>query len=76
MAKTLNPNWVTSQKQLMANVAVGEPYSAVESFALAKTFIVTELTRRNIPFKTYNLGAGVMRITTDTDTCPCCKRKL
>lgn len=76
MAKTLNLNWVKAQQQLMSNVAVGEPYEVIESFAQAKTFVVTELTKRGIPFKLYNLGAGVVKITTNTDTCPCCKRKL
>ena len=28
------------------------------------------------PFKLYNLGAGVKRITSETDICPCCKRRL
>jgi len=28
------------------------------------------------PYKLYNMGAGVKKITSNTDTCPCCKRKL
>lgn len=38
--------------------------------------IIQVMALRNVPFKVYNLGAGVKRITMDTDTCPCCKRKL
>ena len=43
---------------------------------IAARALVTALDRRGILYKVYNLGAGVKRITTDTDTCPCCKRKL
>lgn len=38
--------------------------------------IILELNHANIPFKVYNLGSGVKKITTNTDTCPCCKKKL
>ena len=38
--------------------------------------LIVRLSREGKPFKLYNLGAGVKRITMDTDTCPCCKRKL
>lgn len=38
--------------------------------------LVLMLTRLSQPYKIYNLGAGVKRITTDTETCPCCKQKL
>lgn len=43
---------------------------------MAAQWLITYLTVHNKPFKVYNLGAGVKRITTETETCPCCKRKL
>lgn len=46
------------------------------SFNPAAKDLIQELDRRGIMFKVYNLGAGVKRITTDTDTCPCCKGRL
>lgn len=38
-------------------------------------FAVLALSKRNKPFKLYNLGAGIKRITSDSDICPCCKKK-
>ena len=38
--------------------------------------VIKVLALSNRPFKVYNLGAGVKRITTKTDICPCCKRKI
>jgi hypothetical protein len=76
MSQRLNPIWAEKQKQLMLDSRDGEPYELVESFPKGKTFVVTELAKLGIPFKVYNLGAGVSKITTDTDICPCCKRKL
>jgi len=46
------------------------------TFAPALTFLVLELSKRDVPYKIYNLGGGVKRITTVTDSCPCCKRKF
>lgn len=39
-----------------------------------KRIVIMELSERGIPFKIYNLGCGVTRITTKTDICPCCQR--
>ena len=38
--------------------------------------VIMLLANQNKPFKLYNLGAGVKRITSQTDTCPCCKRRF
>lgn len=42
----------------------------------AAAWLIMYLTQEEIPFKVYNLGAGVKRITTDTKKCPCCKKEL
>jgi len=77
MMKRLNPTWAKRQQELISEkLANNEVYETIESFSLAKTFLVKELAKRNIPFRAYSLGAGVTKITTDTTTCPCCKRKL
>ena len=39
-------------------------------------YVILQLSSAGRPFKLYNLGAGVKRVTTDTDICPCCKRKF
>ena len=47
------------------------------SFNKAVQFIVFTLSKMNIPYKIYSLGAGVKRITTkDVDKCPCCGQKI
>lgn len=40
------------------------------SFLPAAQWLIIQLTKNKIPFKLINLGAGVKRITTETDTCP------
>ena len=76
----LNPAWVQKVRE-----EVTEPDGAggfqnsidrtISVNAAAKALIVM-LSEAGRPFKVHNLGAGVKRITTNTDTCPCCKRKL
>lgn len=39
-------------------------------------FVILELSDANLPFKVINLGAGVKRITTETEVCPMCKQKF
>lgn len=45
-----------------------------QSFAAA--WLIKKLSDAGRFFKVYNLGAGVRRITTETDICPCCKKKI
>lgn len=40
---------------------------------LSAQFLVLRLTEANIPFRIINLGAGLKKITTETDICPKCK---
>ena len=73
----LNPTWKAEQvKKLEAALVEHKIYEMTISLPMAKKWVIFELDRRSIPFKVHNLGAGVAKITTDTDTCPCCKRKL
>lgn len=44
--------------------------------ALPTVWLILRLTEKNIPFRVFSVGAGVRRITTDTTTCPCCKKPL
>jgi hypothetical protein len=71
--RILNKKWFDQQV-----IELGETGSldVTISFNLAAQAIIELLSNRNKPFKVYNLGAGVKRITTNTDICPCCKRKL
>lgn len=42
----------------------------------AAQWLIKNLISNNIPYKVKNVGAGVKMITTDTDTCPFCRKKL
>ncbi len=71
--KIVNPKW---KEQVRSRLDETGKIDHIESFNQAVQWLIEELTRRNKKYKIYQLGAGVKRITTDTDTCPCCKRPL
>jgi hypothetical protein len=73
MAKIINPRWADDIRE---KVACGKVVNETLSATVAAQWLITFLSTKNIPFKVFYLGAGVKRITTETDTCPCCKRKL
>lgn len=68
--RVLDKEWVIAQKILIAN---GEFKEWIGSFAPAKQFLIGELSKRGTPYKAIQLGAGVMKITTDVTVCPKCK---
>jgi len=70
---SLNPKWMARLEPVVySSISIDETLSLLA----AKQWLIKQLTKANRPFKIYSLGAGVSRITTETDTCPCCKRKL
>lgn len=73
MIKGIKPGWIKKRKE---DIRKGRPIHLITSFDKATQTLITLLAKTNIPFKLYNLGVGVKELTTDTDTCPCCKRKL
>jgi len=70
-AAKVNPNWLKKRESEIAN---NLPIDVTTSFNSAIQALIIRLTLANKSFKLYNLGAGVKRVTTDTDKCPCCKR--
>ena len=70
MPKIINPKW---QAEILARLT---SIDETLKYNINAAWLIATLSERNIPFRVSNLGAGVKRITTDTDTCPCCKRKL
>ena len=73
----LNPRWKAEQvEKIGAAREAHSTYEITTGIPVVKKWVILELDRRGMPFKVYNLGAGVARVTTDTDTCPCCKKKL
>lgn len=73
MATIVSPRW---RENICSTLNVAGQIDEVISYNPASQWLIEELTRRQKLFKVYSLGAGVKRITTETDTCPCCKRKL
>jgi len=73
MGTRVNPAWIQEQ---LKNLRETGDLDATSSYNPAIQSLIVHLTNIGKPFKIYNLGAGVKRITTKTDICPCCKRKL
>jgi len=73
MAKIVNDYW---KNEMIRKIESHQTIDEILSFTKAVQWLIITLTHFNIPFKIYNLGAGVKRITTDTDICPCCKKSL
>lgn len=71
--RIINKIWVNRMREKIHTL---DHIDETISFNSAAQWLITTLATENIPFKVYNLGAGVKRITTDVDTCPCCKRKI
>lgn len=76
MAGRINHEWIRkiNEKIDAWKRAEGDkPIICVDnSFNPAIQWLVLELTNRNIPFRVIQLGAGVKRVTTDTEQCPKC----
>lgn len=69
----VNPSWMEKMSTLLNR---GAKIDEIVSFNKSKQWLIIQLSERCLPFKVYNLGAGVCRITTDTTTCPCCGKAL
>lgn len=73
MRRGINPGW---QKKILYDLDNGQKIDETQSFLPGIQWLIRELVKRGKPYRMWNLGAGVRRITTDTDSCPCCKRQL
>lgn len=71
MTVRVNPSWIENRKE---DIRKGYSIDVTTSFNKAAQALIILL--KDVPFKVYNLGAGVKRITTKTDICPCCKKKI
>lgn len=69
----INPEW---KKQMKKSIDRRHNIDYTTSLKETIQFLIISLSDANIPYKLYNLGAGVKRITTITDICPCCRKKL
>jgi len=73
MSVRLNPIWMESQRDLISKCrpSEGKHYEIVCTDNRASKFVIATLSS-GYAFKVINLGAGVKKITTRTDTCPKC----
>lgn len=71
--KVVNDLW---QNAICKKLEQHQEIDETISFNKAAQYLITLLSHFNRPFKVYNLGCGVKRITTITDQCPCCKANL
>ena len=73
MATKVNQQWI---EDVMNEYKETKTLERTTSYNKAIQALIIRLDREKINFKLYNLGAGVKKITTETDICPCCKKKI
>ena len=73
MARIVNPEW---KKKIVERLDNGLELNEAVGPAISKKWLVKLLLERRVPYKITNAGCGVSIISTYTDVCPCCKRKL
>ncbi len=69
----INPSW---QNEIMSSILQNKKIDSTITFTAAAKWLVAILAKHGVPFKIHKLGLGVVRITTDCDTCPCCGKKI
>ena len=77
----LSQKWKDQVDLLIADRRAGASFRGAEidmtlSSALSKRHLICALSQAGLPFRVYQLGCGVARITTDTTRCPCCGAKV
>ncbi|MEY2703522.1 MAG: hypothetical protein RLY43_2161 [Bacteroidota bacterium] len=75
MVSILSLSWCAEEKEKMdafLNHTI-DSYELTTAVSKAINFAVLCLLKKNISYKILNMGGGVKRITTKTDTCPKCK---
>jgi hypothetical protein len=68
MARILRNDWKTN----MLNMIDNPNFEFKTSISIATTWLVIQLSDRNLDYRIINLGAGVKLITRKTDICPKC----
>lgn len=71
--RRINPKWINDMEEKLYQEKV---IDTTQSWLPCIQWLVERLSSVGKAYKIYNLGAGVKRLTTETDTCPCCRRKL
>lgn len=67
----VNPAWKSEmQSKLFQGLLIDE----IISYRPAVQWLITEMYRIGMPYKLINLGAGVTKVTSNTEVCPKCGR--
>jgi hypothetical protein len=69
----LNPKWCAEMDLALAGPG---HVTLTSSFTKAIQYLVVRATGLKRAYKVINNGAGVKTFTTETDICPCCKRRV
>lgn len=73
MAIQLKEDWKKKWLNEMKNYTPhSDPIELITGITQAKTWFVLQLTEHGIPFALHQLGAGITKITTDTQVCSKC----
>jgi len=74
MGYRLHQWWIDEMTEKMTSFrAGGDPIEITTAESNVKSWMVINFDKFKIPFAVYSLGAGVSKITTDTQVCPKCK---
>lgn len=71
--KIISGKW---QGEIESLIQQGKKIDATSGETIALKWLVQKLAICGVPYRVYKLGLGVTRVTTDTDTCPCCGKKV
>jgi hypothetical protein len=61
--------------RIHSRIASGEPIDAQSTHQHVIQWVILQLSAANLSFRVVNLGAGVRRIVSPADVCPCCGKK-
>jgi len=69
----INPAWRNEIESLIFQNALKDQ---TITYRPAAQWLIEKLSTIGIPFKIFNLGLGVVKISLRTDVCPCCHQTL
>ena len=71
--KRLGIEW---RKEMTKKLDKGQKIDEINTKLFAMQWLIAEMNSRGIPHRLYSLGAGVRRVVSSADKCPCCRKKI
>jgi len=71
--KRISSTWMA---EIESSILQNKKIDIVSGETIAMKWLIETLAKYGKSFKVYKLGLGVSRVTTETDICPCCLKKL